>query len=368
MAAGVAGLAWPVAAGAGTPTTDAAVKHALERLVASQGGPPGAIITLYRRGKLTVLSAGRADVTRAGAPRASDHMRIASIAKAFSGAVALHLVGEGRLGLGDTIGKWLPRLPAAWAPVTVRQMLNHTSGLPDYTQSEGFAHQAQTDPRGYVAPGTIIDWVRADGLVFAPGSRYAYSNTDNIVIGLIAQAVTGQSYSRLLSAIVFGPAKLRQTSFPSAPPLPKPYIHGYVVRAGAKPEDVSTYLSPSGAWASGAIVSTPAELGMFIRADLGRLFFGAVQQRAQLQFVAGSSSPPGPGTNAAGLGIFRYRTRCGTVYGHTGNFPGYTQWAAATAGGTASVTSSINIPAPKGALLAQLRSVQASAVCALLGR
>ena len=73
-------------------------------------------------------------------------MRIASVAKAFNGAVALHLVSEGRLGLDDTIGQRLGGMPAAWASVTVRQMLNHTSGLPDYTQSKGFAEQAKKDP------------------------------------------------------------------------------------------------------------------------------------------------------------------------------------------------------------------------------
>jgi D-alanyl-D-alanine carboxypeptidase len=82
--------------------------------------------------------------------------------------------------------------------------------------------------------------------------------------------------------------------------------------------------------------------------------------------VPGSSSPPGPGTNSAGLAIFRYKTRCGTVYGHTGNFPGYVQWAAATRDGKRSVTTSLNIAAPKGALLKQLRTLQAKAVCALL--
>jgi D-alanyl-D-alanine carboxypeptidase len=295
-------------------------------------------------------------------------MRIASISKAFSAAVALNLVEQRRLGLDETIGQWLPGFPAAWGSVTVREMLNHTSGLPDYTKSAGFAEQAKTNPRGPVRPSTIVGWVRADRLSFAPGSRYEYSNTDNIVIGLIAEAVTGQQYQKLLSNIVFGPAKLRQTTFPSATRLPKPFIHGYLVDPPAKPQDVSTSLSPSGAWASGAIVSTPADLGAFIRDDLGRKFFGVAEQREQLQFVAGASSPPGPGTNAAGLGIFRYRTRCGTVYGHTGNFPGYTQWAAATANGERSVTMTLNISAPTGALLNRLRSVETSAVCALLGR
>jgi D-alanyl-D-alanine carboxypeptidase len=220
-----------------------------------------------------------------------------------------------------------------------------------------------------VSPTDIIDWVRQDGLEFTPGSRYRYSNTDNIVVGLIAQQVARQSYGHLLSTVVFGPARLTQTTFPTRRiSLPAPFIHGYAVQPGKAPQDVTTFLSPSGAWASGAIVSTPADLGAFIRADLGGRFFGPAQRRAQLRFVRGSSSPAGPGTNSAGLAIFRYQTRCGTVYGHTGNFPGYVQWAAATANGQRSVTTSLNIAAPTGALLQQLRSVQASAVCALLGK
>jgi D-alanyl-D-alanine carboxypeptidase len=131
---------------------------------------------------------------------------------------------------------------------------------------------------------------------------------------------------------------------------------------------VTTFLSPSGAWASGAIVSTPADLSAFIRGDLGLKFFGAAEQQQQMQFVPGSSSPPGPGTNEAGLGLFRYTTPCGVVYGHTGNFPGYVQWAAATLDGTRSVTTTLNIPAPTGELLDRLREVQGQAVCVLQGR
>jgi D-alanyl-D-alanine carboxypeptidase len=367
LTAAAVALVLPAGALAASGTTDAAVQGGLERLVAAPGGPVGAIATLYRDGRTTVLRAGRADVTRPGAPRAGDHMRIASIAKAFSGAVALHLVQEGLLGVDDTIGQRLPgTMPPAWSAVTVREMLNHTSGLPDYTQSAGFRKQATTNPHGYVSPMEIIDWVRNERLVFTRGSRYEYSNTDNIVVGLIAQQVTSESYGHLLSTLVFRPAGLTQTSFPTQRiSLPAPFIHGYDVAPGRAPLDVTTFLSPSGAWASGAIVSTPADLGAFIRADLGGRFFGEAQRREQLKFVPGSSSPAGPGTNSAGLAIFRYKSRCGTVYGHTGNFPGYVQWAAATADGRRSLTTSLNIAAPTGALLQQLRSVQASAVCAL---
>jgi D-alanyl-D-alanine carboxypeptidase len=367
-AALVALLALPVAGRAAAPATAAAVQRGLDGLVAASNGPPGAIATFYRNGRLTVLRAGRADIRRNRPPRATDHMRIASVAKAFSGAVVLQLVRDARLGLDDMIGQRLADVPPAWGGVTVRQMLNHTSGLPDYTRSNGFARQANDDPRGFVSPAQVIDWVRAAPLVFEPGSRYAYSNTDNIVIGLIAQAVTGTSYRDLLDDIVFGPGKLHETSFPTRKvTLPVPFLHGYIAAPGDKDQDVTTYLSPSGAWASGAVVSTPADLNAFIRAYLGLRFFSAAQQREQMRFIrGGSSSPPGPGRNAAGLALFRYRTRCGTVYGHTGNFPGYVQFAAATADGRRAVTTTLTIPAPTGRLLSRLRAVQTTAVCALL--
>ncbi|MFI0844346.1 serine hydrolase domain-containing protein [Mesorhizobium sp. IMUNJ 23232] len=350
-------------------TADAQVQRGLQQLVEAEDGPPGAIVTLFRDGDLTVLSAGRADVMSDDTPQADQYMRIASITKAFSAAVALHLVQEGQLTLDDTIGRHLPNLPAAWSAVTIRQALNHTSGLPDYLRSKGIADYVASNPRGYVHPNQIIDWVREEPLDFAPGSQYAYSNTDNIVVGLISEAVTKKSYGALLQDIVFGPANLTHTSFPTTDiSLPSPAIRGYVVEPGSEPNDVTSFLSPSGAWASGAIVSTPSELSAFIRADLGMKFFGPAQQVQQMQFVSGDSSPPGPGLNESGLGLFRYTTPCGVVYGHTGNFPGYTQWAASTADGTRSVTTTLNIPAPDGALLDRLRKVQAEAVCALMGR
>jgi len=251
--------------------------------------------------------------------------------------------------------------------VTIRQLLNHTSGLPDYTLSAGFAEHARTNPHGLVHPSMILDWVSAEDLVFPPGSRYQYSNTDNIVVALIAEGVSRDTYGDLLAKLVFEPAKLTETSFPTGRiSLPRPFIHGYVTEPGQAPEDVTTLLSPSGAWASGGIVSTPLDLARFIRAYLRGKFFGAAQKRQQRRFVPGASSPPGPGTNAAGLALFRYRSRCGTVYGHTGNFPGFVQWAAATADGRRSVTTTLSIPAPEGALLDRLRRVQAMAVCAMM--
>jgi D-alanyl-D-alanine carboxypeptidase len=287
----------------------ATLQQQLDALVAADGGPPGAVVTLRRGSRTTVLTSGVADVASGRRPRATDHMRIASVAKTFNGAVVLRLVAQGRLRLGSTIGEVLPRLPRTWRGVTVRQLMNHTSGVPDYTRSDGFREQFQTDPDGVVRPAKVIGWVRRDPLVFRPGSRYAYSNTDNIVLGLMAEEVTGRSYAGLLRRFVFRPLGLRKTSLPLRTGLPRPFLHGYVTEPGSPPEDVSTLLSPSGAWASGGIVSTPLELGRFIRGLLGSRLFPRAVQRRQLRFVAGGqSSPPGPGRNSAGLSIFRYRT------------------------------------------------------------
>jgi D-alanyl-D-alanine carboxypeptidase len=366
----VACLALALGAGsAAAKTTDAQVLKGLEGMVTSPGGPPGAIATLYRDGKLTTLSTGRADIKKAAKPRATDHMRIASVAKAFNGAVALNLVRSGQLSLDDTIEKVVPTLPKAWDKVTLSELLNHTSGVPDYTRSEAFAKTAQANPLAYVSPQEIISWAAMEPPAFKPGTKYEYSNTDNIVVGLMVEAVTKQTYANELQRVVFGPSKLTQTVLATKAKMPTPFIHGYIVPPEEEEEDVSESLNPSGAWASGAIVSTPQNLNAFIRGDLGLKYFDKAEQEQQMKWwPGGESSPPGPGKNSAGLALFRYQTKCGTVYGHTGNFPGYTQFAAATADGSAAVTTSLNIPAPTGKLLAQLRQVQTEAVCDLFGK
>jgi D-alanyl-D-alanine carboxypeptidase len=118
-------------------------------------------------------------------------------------------------------------------------------------------------------------------------------------------------------------------------------------------------------------VSTPADLNRFIRGYVGgRLFGSKIRSQQRKVIEGGSSEPPGPGTNAAGLAIFRYRTRCGTVWGHTGNFFGYTQFAAASPDGRRSVTVSVNaqhtptegVPS----VFKALRRAEALAVCAAL--
>jgi D-alanyl-D-alanine carboxypeptidase len=269
-------------------------------------------------------------------------MRIASTSKAYSGAVALSLVRRGVLGLDDTIGQRLPSLPAAWGAVTLGQALHHTSGLPDYTANQAFQADFGANLLRRFTPPELIAYVANEALKFPPGSSYTYSNTDNVVVALMAEAATGQPYERLLRIRVFSPLGLSGTSLPNGPRLPRPFAHGYSLDPGQPPEDISEVVSMSGVWASGGMQSTPTELGRFMRSYVRGRLFGRALRRRQRSWVDGHSEPRGPGTNSAGLALFRYRMGCGTVYGHTGNFPGYTQFAAASSDGRRSATVSAN--------------------------
>src|SRR5215204_2203307 len=153
---------------------DAALDRALEELVAMDGGPPGVIAIVVRNLKNNLPL------------RAKDHMRIASVAKAFSGAVALSLVSKGALSLNDTIGELLSKLPKpppdAWAEVTLRQLLNHTSGLPDLLEDRDLQKALQASPTKAPRPEKLLTYAynHRPPLRFDPGSKYQYSNSDNI--------------------------------------------------------------------------------------------------------------------------------------------------------------------------------------------
>ncbi len=360
----IAGLA----AGA-TAQPSPGVRAALAALVASPGGPPGAAVIVHRGHHPVFHAIGVADVA-SGAPfRRTDHMRLASTSKALNGAVALSLVRRHRLSLNDTIGELLPYLPRAWRKVTLAEALNHTSGLPSYTKDESFQKFVVDHPHERVRPRRLLAFIAGKPLKFKPGTSYEYSNSDNTVVGLMVARATSHSYLRELRRRVLRPLGLRETSLPVGAKLPHPYVHGYDV-SEPRPEDVSHVLGMSTVWAAGGIVSSPRDLDRFIRADVSGALAGRRLSRRQLRVVKGASDPPGPGRNAAGLAIFRYRTPCGTVFGHTGNIPGYTQFAAATRNGHRSVTVSVNTQLTRGIgspqAFAALRHAELVAVCAAL--
>jgi D-alanyl-D-alanine carboxypeptidase len=352
---------------------DAALDRALKDLVAMEGGPPGVIAIVQRGNHREVHSFGVRNI-KSGLPlRADDHMRLASASKAFNGAVALSLVSKGELSLSDTIGEFLPDLPQFWHNITLRQLLNHTSGLPNFTEDPVYLTALGASPKNAPSPRALLSYVEDEPLNFEPpGSEYRYSNTDNIVVGLMIEAATGKPYEQQLREQVYAPLGLKKTSLPHGANLRKPFIHGYDNDPSQQPpEDISEVLASGWVWASGGMVSTPSEVNDFVRGYVGGELFDLKTRARQRQVVeGGSSEPPGPGKNSAGLGIFRYETRCGTVWGHTGNYPGYTQFLAASPNGKRSVTVSVNeqLSPVQGApgVFDALRRAEVKAVCAAL--
>lgn len=356
---------------AGTATgatgTGKQLRAALDEVMRAPEGPPGISVLIQRRGKKQFLRRGVSDIATGARPRRGQHYRIASMAKAFNGAVALTLVSRGRLSLDDTIGEHLPGVLPLASDVTLRQALHHTASLPDYIHDDDFRAELFSDPAQYMTPLELLGFVAGTEPAFDPGERYFYSDTDNVVVGLMAEAATGESYDELLERLVYSRAGLKNTSLPITVEMPTPYMHGYEVPVGAPPEDVSEFINPALAWASGGIVSTADDINRFFRAYVGGKLFKKTTQKAQAKFIIGSSSPPGPGRNRAGLALFRYKTHCGTMLGHTGSFPGYRVFAAATRNGRRSVVFTVNAQIVPGSGSQEasdlIRHAQLDAVC-----
>jgi D-alanyl-D-alanine carboxypeptidase len=373
----VAAAAVPSGAMAGAKQADARLDRALKAIVKMPEGPIGVSAVVQRGAERRMHVAGRANQDRPGPIRLRQHMRIASVTKAFTGAVLLRLVEQGRIKLGTTVGELRPELDPSWHAITLRQLAYHTSGLPNYTATPAFQSYFGGHLRDYMSPQQIVAFGASEPVVFPPGSRYEYSNTDNIVMGLMAESATGRPFKKLLSALVLKPLRLTDTSYSPKTPLPRPFVRGYAFAGPGLPyDDLSEEVNPSGTWAAGMIVSSPRDVNRFIRAwGGGSLLTDPKVRRAQTAFLPPftGGEPPGPGQNRGGLTLYRYATPCGVVLGHSGNFPGYTQWAASSPDGSRStaVTANIALNSPGTGdqdAFRQLRRVFRRAACAALSR
>ncbi len=355
--------------GAATSKADAALQRALDAFVKRADGPPGASVVVQRGSSPTLFTAGVADTTTKQPIAIDDAMRLASVAKAFSGAAAVSAVADGKLKLDDTIGKVLPNQPTAWADVTLAQLLQHTSGVPDFSKPTAFQDEVRASPAVAPPPEQLLTTVAGDPLKFKPGSKYEYSNSDNILVALMVAAVDGTSYADALVARVYQPLGLTGSSLPVGIELPTPFVHGYAPDPPNAAEDVSEILAAGWAWSSGGVVSTPQDANLFAQGYASGKLTDAATQKQQFTFRPGKSEPTGPGTNSAGLGIFRYQTSCGTVYGHTGNTLGFTQFIASTRDGTRSTVVTVNTqltPGRNPKPFAALRTIYGLAVCSAL--
>ncbi|MFD7501461.1 serine hydrolase domain-containing protein [Streptomyces sp. NPDC059850] len=302
---------------------DTIMKTGTVAVVARSTGPEG---SRYATG-------GVADQATGDAARPGDRFRIASASKTFVATVVLQLVGEGRLSLDDTVEHWLPGVVSGngndGSTITVRQLLQHTSGLfdyaadfPEFTSMAGYQADRYTtwSPRQLVA----IAMRHAPG--FEPGAGWSYSNTNYILAGMIIAKVTGHTWAQEVTARIIRPLGLRDTLAPTTyPRIPGRHLHGYSNFEEAAPPIDVTGFNPSAGGAAGAVISTTGDLTRFYQALLGGRLLRPAQLVAMKTTVRAPELDPGwPGIRY-GLGLMQIPLSCGgSYYGHGGDQPGYT--------------------------------------------
>jgi D-alanyl-D-alanine carboxypeptidase len=279
-----------------------------------EAGSPGALVLVDDGSSRREETSGLAVLEGRVPLRAHDRFRIGSITKTFVAVVVLQLVDEHRLGLKDTVERWLPGLVPSGRRITVRQLLAHTSGLADYADDPDFIRRTVAQPRRQWMPRELVGVALAEGPVARPGERFAYASTNYILLGMVVERATGTSLERQLRRRIFAPLRLDDTTF--APDLRNSgrYAHGYapsehdgIVGSLATARDRST-VTTSWAWAAGAIVSTASDLSRF----LGAVLQGRLLPPRLLELMR-----PAPGSRY-GLGLAAFHTPCGTAIGHTG--------------------------------------------------
>ncbi len=296
-----------------------------ERLV--EEGYPGVIITRTSPdgGTAETATAGTADLATDAPIPADGEVRIGSASKPFSAVVALQLVEEGLLELDRSVDTYLPGIitgegidPKA---ITVRQLLQHTSGLPEYT-TELIVNEAFAERDIYRSPRDVLDLALGQPAIFPAGERHQYTNTNYIVLGLIIERVTQRPLGEQIHDRIVTPLDLKHTYLPEPGETGLRGEHplGYYKDAKGELRDVTEY-DPSTAWASGAMVSTPAELNTFMKAVLdGELLEPAELDQMLTGIPTGDKLIPG---NTYGLGIESSELSGGTTWGHNGYIPGY---------------------------------------------
>ena len=310
--AAVVALAIVPAASAAAPPKRANLPQLARSLV--KAGAPGAIVYVRTPTAARSGTAGYADVAAHATMRARDRWRIASVSKAFVSTVVLQLEAEGRLDVDDPLERYLPGLVPNGNAISLRELLNHTSGLFNYTDDGAFIQSVLGNPGRMWTPRELVSVAFAHAPNFAPGSNWSYSNTGYVLLGLVVEAVTGKPLAQSLQERLFTPLSLTSTSFPVGIALDDTFVHGYVSLDGPL-VDVTPALDPSWAWAAGGIVSSARDVTTFYRA----LLSGRLLPAAQL----GELEVPSAIAGTYGLGIFTTSTTCGRAFGHDGDFPGY---------------------------------------------
>ena len=307
-------------------------------------------------------AAGYANLRTKERMRVDHAFRVGSITKTFVATVVLQLAAEGTLGLDDAMERWLPGLVPNGQAITLRQLLNHTSGIYNYTDDQAFFSSLTRNPRRVLTPVELVAVATKHGPNFDPGRSWSYSNTGYILLGLVIEKATATPLEQELRERIFQPLALTHTSFPVVPTLPRPFARGYLpvglVRTpNGKPIDVTVW-SPSWAWAAGALVSTAGDLARFY----GALIRGELLAAEQLREMK-TAVPISNGPSQYGLGLASESSNCGRVLGHTGGVPGYTSIAYSSEDGGRQTVVLINTSPGSDRLASRLGNAFGSALC-----
>jgi D-alanyl-D-alanine carboxypeptidase len=321
IAGGLIALCFATPASAHVLTASAATRTTpvLQRLVKRlvRDGAPGALAEVRTRSRVRRAAAGVSERKPRVPLHATDRWRIASLTKSFVATVVLELAAEGKLSLDDTVERWLPGLVPSGATITLRELLNHTSGLFNYNDDPSWAPTLLADPSRIWLPKELVALADSHPLYFPPGTDWHYANTNYILLGLVVEAATGRSIGDELRDRILQPLGLEETSFATGPD-DNGLVHGYVGRATlmtATPlVDATSILNPSWLWAAGALVSNADDVTTFY----AQLLSGHIQQ--SLVTAMETVTPP---ARDYGLGLMRFDTPCGTGFGHEGDFNAY---------------------------------------------
>ncbi|MFF3762669.1 serine hydrolase domain-containing protein [Streptomyces sp. NPDC001922] len=351
LAATIIGACAPVAAAGHRDP----VQRQLDLLV-DRDGVPGA---LAYDGKVT-RSAGVADL-ESGRPMvgAQGRFRLASNTKAFTAAAVMRLVADGRIRLDDRASRYVPQLTGR--PITVRQLLKQTSGLPEYSALVDWSR-----------PGTPEDYLGLalkEKPVFEPGTDWGYSNTNYLVLGMVIDKVSGVGFRTYIERTVLRPLHLDDTYWPAPGELSLrgPHARNYGVHP-AHPEggrvDV-TELPGYEFGASGGLVSTPGDLNAFWDGLLG----GRILPGWAVRLMTRDTTDVGgrdvyPAGSRYGYGIASIPLSCGGVYwGHGGDLPGDSVGGGRATAGRGTVTVYTTTWAAEGERLHHLQGAVDAALC-----
>ena len=305
-----------------------AVQHSLDALV-SEDGLPAALASIQdRNGNSHNYTAGVGDLTTGSEVPPNGQIRIGSNTKTFTAVVVLQLVAEGKIELDTPIETYLPGLVRGDGidghNITIRQLLQHTSGLPNYSNY-------LEDEVRYYDPRELLDIALEHPADFAPGTSWKYSNTNYVLAGLLVQKVTGRPVAEEMNRRIFAPIGLRDTYFPSPGDMTirGPHPKGYHRTAPDSPLSDVTEMDPSWGWAAGQLISTTSDLNQFLHALLdGRLLPAA--QLDQMRTTVPAEETFGPDARY-GLGLVSRPLPCGGLsWSHGGSFPGYETRGGAT--------------------------------------